>query len=98
MELAYEVHGSGEAVVLITGSLVPDEYLSLAAEPALGDYMLVRYHRRGTEAAVKTGPSTIRPPTANLLARLDKRPTSSASLADRLPCKSRSMHPSSSSR
>ena len=47
-ELGVEVEGSGEPVLLIQTGLVADEFLPLAAEPALRDhYRVIRYHRRG---------------------------------------------------
>ena len=47
VELAYEIQGSGEPVVLIHGSHVADAYLPLMDQPALSDYRLIRYQRRG---------------------------------------------------
>ena len=48
VELEYEVHGSGEPVLLLHGGLLPDENTPLAREPALTDsYRVVNYHRRG---------------------------------------------------
>ncbi len=46
--LEYELHGDGEAVLLIHGSHVADAFLPLTREAALADrYRLIRYHRRG---------------------------------------------------
>jgi pimeloyl-ACP methyl ester carboxylesterase len=46
--LGVEVEGSGEPVLLIQTGLVADEFLPLAAAPALRDhYRVIRYHRRG---------------------------------------------------
>jgi pimeloyl-ACP methyl ester carboxylesterase len=46
--LEYEVHGDGEAVLLIHGSHIADAFLPLVREPALADrYRLIRYRRRG---------------------------------------------------
>src|SRR3977135_3006033 len=50
VELAYEIRGSGEPVVLIHGSHVADAYLPLMDQPALSDYRLIRYPRRGLAA------------------------------------------------
>ena len=45
--LEYEARGSGEPVVLIHGAHIGDTYRPLMTEPALKDYRLIRYHRRG---------------------------------------------------
>jgi pimeloyl-ACP methyl ester carboxylesterase len=45
--LEYEVQGSGEPVVLIHGSHITDAFAPLMAEPALKDFRLIRYRRRG---------------------------------------------------
>jgi pimeloyl-ACP methyl ester carboxylesterase len=48
VELEYEVRGSGEAVVLLHGGLLPDENTPLMKESSLIDkYKLINYHRRG---------------------------------------------------
>ena len=48
VELEYDVHGSGEPVLLVHGGLLADENTPLALEPALTDqYMVINYHRRG---------------------------------------------------
>jgi pimeloyl-ACP methyl ester carboxylesterase len=47
VELAYEVVGSGEAVLLIHGAHVADALRPLVAEPALERFGRIRYHRRG---------------------------------------------------
>lgn len=48
VELEYEVRGSGEAVLLLHGGLLPDENTPLVREPALTDnYRVINYHRRG---------------------------------------------------
>jgi pimeloyl-ACP methyl ester carboxylesterase len=47
-ELAFEVRGSGEPVVLIHGGIVADALALLLTEPALVPrYRLIHYHRRG---------------------------------------------------
>jgi 3-oxoadipate enol-lactonase len=46
-ELEYEIRGDGEPVLLIHGSHVADAFLPLTSEPALADYRLIRYRRRG---------------------------------------------------
>jgi pimeloyl-ACP methyl ester carboxylesterase len=47
LTLEYEVQGSGEPVVFIHGAHIGDTYWPLMTEPALKDYRLIRYHRRG---------------------------------------------------
>jgi pimeloyl-ACP methyl ester carboxylesterase len=47
-ELAYDVTGSGNPVLLIHGSVLADAFLPLLAEPGLADrYRVITYHRRG---------------------------------------------------
>ncbi len=46
-ELEYETRGDGEPVLLIHGSHFAGSFVPLMAEPALADYRLIRYHRRG---------------------------------------------------
>jgi pimeloyl-ACP methyl ester carboxylesterase len=46
-ELEYEVHGTGEPVILIHGSVMADTYSLMLSEPALSRFKLVRYRRRG---------------------------------------------------
>jgi pimeloyl-ACP methyl ester carboxylesterase len=60
VELAYDVTGSGEPVVLIHGAHVADAYQPLVDRPELSKYQLIRYHRRGLgESSRATGPVTI---------------------------------------
>jgi benzoate-CoA ligase len=48
VELEYELQGTGDPVLFIHGSHIADSYMALLAQPALrGDFMLIRYHRRG---------------------------------------------------
>jgi pimeloyl-ACP methyl ester carboxylesterase len=48
VELKYDVHGSGEPIVLMHAGLCADFFAPLAAEPALADrYRVLRYHRVG---------------------------------------------------
>jgi pimeloyl-ACP methyl ester carboxylesterase len=73
VELEYEIHGSGEPVVLIHGSSVAGGFLPLLPEPALSDYALIRYHRRGMAGSSRTGPASIQQQAidcAGLLAQL----------------------------
>lgn len=46
-ELEYEVQGEGEPVLLIHGTLVAGSFVPVMNEPALANYRLIRYHRRG---------------------------------------------------
>ncbi|MGH9288883.1 MAG: alpha/beta fold hydrolase [Acidimicrobiales bacterium] len=47
VQLEYEVHGSGEPVLLIHGAHIADAMRPLVDEPALDGFQLIRYHRRG---------------------------------------------------
>ncbi len=51
--LEYDVSGSGEPVVLIHGALTADTFRPLQTEPALKQYQIVSYHRRGYGGAVR---------------------------------------------
>jgi hypothetical protein len=46
VELAYEVVGSGEPMLLIHGAHIADALQPLVAEPALERLQRIRYHRR----------------------------------------------------
>lgn len=52
-ELEYDVEGDGDPVLLIHGSHVAGAFLPLMATPALEDYRLIRYHRRGFAGSIK---------------------------------------------
>jgi len=58
IRLEYEEAGSGQAVVMIHGSLGPDGYATLMSEPALSGFRLVRYRRRGYEGS-SPAPGTV---------------------------------------
>ena len=45
--LEYEVRGAGDPVVLIHLAPYADSFLPLMDQPALSDYQLIRYRRRG---------------------------------------------------
>lgn len=45
--LEYEVRGGGEPVLFIHGAFLEDVLLPVIDEPALSDYRLIHYHRRG---------------------------------------------------
>ena len=47
VELAYEVLGSGEAVLFIHGAHLADALKPLVTQPALERFQRIRYHRRG---------------------------------------------------
>src|SRR5437870_11565046 len=55
--LEYEVKGSGEPVLLITGAHIAAGYLPLVSQPALAArYRLIRYHKRGLAGSTHTPP------------------------------------------
>ncbi len=43
----FETRGAGESVLCIHGAIVADSFVPLMNEPALADYELIRYRRRG---------------------------------------------------
>jgi pimeloyl-ACP methyl ester carboxylesterase len=60
VELAYEVTGSGEPILLVHGAHVADALRPLAEEPALGGFLHIRYHRRGLgESSHPPGPTSV---------------------------------------
>ncbi len=71
--LEYELHGEGEAVLLIHGSHVADAFLPLIREAALADrYRLIRYHRRGFAGSdPHSGPFSIEEQAQDALALLN---------------------------
>ena len=52
-ELEYETRGNGEPVLLIHGGIIAASYVPLMGEPALANYRLIRYHRRGYAGSTK---------------------------------------------
>jgi pimeloyl-ACP methyl ester carboxylesterase len=59
VELEYEVVGAGEPVLLISPVLA-DGFVPLTAEPALADFQLIRYHKRGWVGSTHTpGPVSV---------------------------------------
>jgi len=67
--LEYEVRGSGEAVVFIHGAHIGDTFAPLMAEPTLGGFRLIRYHRRGFAGSSRAeGPLPIARQAADCLA------------------------------
>jgi 3-oxoadipate enol-lactonase len=55
VELEYEVTGSGEPLLLIAPVLA-DGFMPILAEPALGGYHLITYHKRGWLGSTHTPP------------------------------------------
>ena len=71
-ELVYEFRGEGEPVLLIHGALIEDMFLPLLGEPALSDYRLILYHRRGYgHSARLAGPFSIADQAADARALLE---------------------------
>jgi pimeloyl-ACP methyl ester carboxylesterase len=62
IELAHEVVGAGEAMLLIHGSHIADALQPLVTEPALERFQRIRYHRRGLGGStrpVEAGPTSV---------------------------------------
>ena len=73
VQLEYEVHGSGEPVLLIHGAHIADAMLPLVEEPALDGYRLIRYHRRGFVGSDHpSGPTSIGQQAADAAGVLDR--------------------------
>ncbi len=71
-ELEYELRGEGEPVLLIHGALIEDTFLPLLGEPALSDYRLILYHRRGYGRSARlAGPFSIADHAADARALLE---------------------------
>jgi 3-oxoadipate enol-lactonase len=71
VELEYELVGSGEPVLLISPVLA-DGFSPLVAEPALADYQLIRYHKRGWVGSTHTpAPVSIEDHAADAAALLE---------------------------
>jgi pimeloyl-ACP methyl ester carboxylesterase len=70
LELDYEVHGTGEPVVLLHCGFVADSWKPLIERTNLGDrYQLIAYHRRGYgESARPTGPMSMEQQAGDCLA------------------------------
>jgi 3-oxoadipate enol-lactonase len=70
VELEYESTGSGEAVLFISPVLA-DGFVPLATDDALGDYRIIRYHKRGWVGSTHTdGPVSIQDHAADAAALL----------------------------
>src|SRR5436190_20713 len=81
VELEYEVTGSGEPVLLIS-PVVADGFLPLVSEPSLGDYQLIRYHKRGWAGSTHAeGPVTVGDHAADAAALLEHLGIRSAHVA-----------------
>lgn len=74
IELAYEAQGTGEPVLLIHGAHIADAFLPVMGEPALRDYRLIRYHRRGlgeSRGSIGASPTSVDEQVDDALAVLD---------------------------
>jgi pimeloyl-ACP methyl ester carboxylesterase len=56
-EIEYEIRGNGEPVLLIHGALIADSFLPMMDEPALANYRVIRYHRRGYAGSTAPAPT-----------------------------------------
>jgi len=45
--IEYETRGEGECVLCIHGAIIADAFVPLMSEPALANYQMIYYHRRG---------------------------------------------------
>lgn len=71
-EIEYRVVGQGEPVLLIHGSVMADAFEAMLPEPALADYRLITYHRRGYSGSSRVqAPFTIAQQAQDALALLD---------------------------
>jgi pimeloyl-ACP methyl ester carboxylesterase len=62
IELAYEIVGSGEPMLLIHGAHIADALQPLVTEPALEGFQHIRYHRQGLGGStrpVEAGPTSV---------------------------------------
>lgn len=71
-DLAYQVRGAGEAVILMHCGFVADSLKPLQQESVLRDYQLINYHRRGYgESAPVAPPFEIRQQAQDVIALMD---------------------------
>ncbi len=71
-ELEYWVSGRGEPVLLIHGSIFSDIFDALESEPALANYQLITYSRRGFAGSSRAAtPFTLQQQAADASALLD---------------------------
>ena len=69
-ELEYEVRGSGEAVLLVHGSVLPDSFRPVLAQRALAGYQLIHFHRCGYAGSSRPlGPVSLSDQAADCAAR-----------------------------
>lgn len=81
VELEYEATGSGEPVLLVS-PVIADGFLPLVSQPSLGNYQLIRYHKRGWVGSTHTqGPVTVGEHAADAAALLDHLDIGSAHVA-----------------
>ena len=72
-ELDYRVTGTGEPVLLIHGSVFADAFDAFRNEPALANYQLITYHRRGYGGSTRAMPPvSIEQQAADAIALLDR--------------------------
>jgi pimeloyl-ACP methyl ester carboxylesterase len=76
VEIAFEVRGEGEPVLLIHGAFVADAHRPLADR--LTDYRTIRYHRRGYGDSAGTPPSDVATHAADARALLEHLGVTSA--------------------
>jgi 3-oxoadipate enol-lactonase len=70
VDLAYEVRGEGEPVLLIHGAMIADALLPLAQHELLGAFKVIRYHKRGYGESTG-GPADIATHAADAKALID---------------------------
>ena len=72
VELEYEAQGDGEPLLLIHGAHIADAMKPLAAQPALGGYQRITFHRRGFAGSTKVpGPTSVEAQVADIIGLLD---------------------------
>lgn len=70
-EIAYDVDGEGEPLLLIHGGLVTDSFRPLMKEPALAPYRRILVHQRIYASTTPQQPATVADDAADCLALLD---------------------------
>ncbi len=67
--LEYETVGTGEPILFVHGSAIANTFSTLMHEPALNNYQLIRYHRRGfSGSSGVAGPFSIKDQAADVAA------------------------------
>ncbi len=80
--LAYTTHGGGEPVLLIHGSLLADVFTPMLNDPALREFRLITYHRRGYGASTRASEGfSIAQQAADAVALLDRLGATRAHIA-----------------